>query len=137
MIVAPGHRFLAERVGFEPTVAQRPQRFSRPPHSSTLAPLQSSAWIIPKKKIRRQKENIRSAMICRADVFTWYSPLDSGFAASVKSDSIDGQALCRSRAFMHTFFEINILLRLIRNHLRSQSHSLHHHKANRVRAVAN
>ena len=31
----------AERVGFEPTVAQRPQRFSRPPQSSTLAPLRA------------------------------------------------------------------------------------------------
>ena len=30
----------AERVGFEPTVGQDPQRFSRPPHSAALAPLQ-------------------------------------------------------------------------------------------------
>ena len=29
----------AEGVGFEPTVTVRPQRFSRPPQSSTLAPL--------------------------------------------------------------------------------------------------
>lgn len=30
---------LAERVGFEPTFAKRRKRFSRPPHSTTLAPL--------------------------------------------------------------------------------------------------
>ena len=30
---------LAERVGFEPTVTRRPQRFSRPPLSTTQAPL--------------------------------------------------------------------------------------------------
>ena len=30
----------AERVGFEPTVDLSPQRFSRPPQSATLAPLQ-------------------------------------------------------------------------------------------------
>ena len=30
----------AERVGFEPTVGRDPQRFSRPPRSSTPAPLQ-------------------------------------------------------------------------------------------------
>ena len=30
---------LAERVGFEPTVVQVPQRFSRPPRSTTPAPL--------------------------------------------------------------------------------------------------
>ena len=32
---------LAERVGFEPTVPLRVQRFSRPPDSATLAPLRS------------------------------------------------------------------------------------------------
>ena len=32
---------LAEGVGFEPTVHSRVQRFSRPPHSTTLAPLHS------------------------------------------------------------------------------------------------
>ena len=32
---------MAERVGFEPTVRSRAQRFSRPPHSTTLAPLRS------------------------------------------------------------------------------------------------
>ncbi len=31
----------AEGVGFEPTVSLRPQRFSRPPHSTTLPPLRS------------------------------------------------------------------------------------------------
>ena len=30
---------LAERVGFEPTVPVKVQRFSRPPDSTTLAPL--------------------------------------------------------------------------------------------------
>ena len=30
---------VAEGVGFEPTVRSRVQRFSRPPHSTTLAPL--------------------------------------------------------------------------------------------------
>ena len=38
-----GQNNTAERVGFEPTVAQIPQRFSRPPQSSTLAPLRRSA----------------------------------------------------------------------------------------------
>ncbi len=33
----------AERVGFEPTVARRPQRFSRPSHSTALAPLRTAA----------------------------------------------------------------------------------------------
>ena len=32
-------RYLAEREGFEPSAALRLQRFSRPPQSSTLAPL--------------------------------------------------------------------------------------------------
>ena len=32
---------MAERVGFEPTVRSRAQRFSRPPRSATLAPLQT------------------------------------------------------------------------------------------------
>src|SRR4030095_12566329 len=32
---------LAERVGFEPTVPVRAQRFSRPPDSTTLAPLRT------------------------------------------------------------------------------------------------
>lgn len=36
-----------ERVGFEPKVAQIPQRFSRPSHSSTLAPLWFSS-IVPR-----------------------------------------------------------------------------------------
>src|SRR5688572_13127416 len=31
----------AEGVGFEPTEALRPQRFSRPPHSSALPPLRA------------------------------------------------------------------------------------------------
>src|SRR2546423_5510104 len=35
---------LAERVGFEPTVPVRVQRFSRPPDSTTLAPLRIS-WL--------------------------------------------------------------------------------------------
>ncbi len=41
-------RHLAERVGFEPTVPAKAQRFSRPPRSATLAPLQAR-WrrIIP------------------------------------------------------------------------------------------
>ncbi len=30
---------MAERVGFEPTVRRNAQRFSRPPQSTTLAPL--------------------------------------------------------------------------------------------------
>src|SRR5262249_4613226 len=42
---------LAERVGFEPTVPVRVERFSRPPDSATLAPLQIKArvFIIPWK----------------------------------------------------------------------------------------
>ena len=36
---SPLWRAKAERVGFEPTVVFLPQRFSRPSHSSTLAPL--------------------------------------------------------------------------------------------------
>ena len=35
-------RTLAERVGFEPTVRLRVQRFSRPPRSTALAPLRKS-----------------------------------------------------------------------------------------------
>ena len=34
-----GIKYSAEREGFEPSVAARLQRFSRPPQSSTLAPL--------------------------------------------------------------------------------------------------
>ena len=41
---------MAERVGFEPTVRSRAQRFSRPPRSTTLAPLrnpdrQGAPWV--------------------------------------------------------------------------------------------
>ena len=39
---------MAERVGFEPTDRSHGQRFSRPPHSTTLAPLRSlgsTAWL--------------------------------------------------------------------------------------------
>ena len=35
---------LAERVGFEPTVPLRGQRFSRPSESATLAPLHRTCW---------------------------------------------------------------------------------------------
>src|SRR5258706_11317805 len=40
---------LAERVGFEPTVPGRAQRFSRPPDSTTLAPLRwrANGYISP------------------------------------------------------------------------------------------
>jgi hypothetical protein len=34
-------RLMAERQGFEPWVELPPQRFSRPPHSTALAPLRS------------------------------------------------------------------------------------------------
>ena len=37
---------MAERVGFEPTVPLRAQRFSRPSRSATLAPLRWSYWLI-------------------------------------------------------------------------------------------
>src|SRR5262249_3281978 len=37
--------YLAERVGFEPTVPVRVQRFSRPPDSATLAPLRIKAYL--------------------------------------------------------------------------------------------
>ncbi len=37
-------RRLAEGVGFEPTVTRRPQRFSRPPHSSALATFHSEPY---------------------------------------------------------------------------------------------
>ena len=41
---------VAERVGFEPTVPVKAQRFSRPPDSTTLAPLRASpAW--PKQSL--------------------------------------------------------------------------------------
>ena len=41
---------VAERVGFEPTVPVKVQRFSRPPDSTTLAPLRASpAW--PKQSL--------------------------------------------------------------------------------------
>ena len=42
-LVGSKERHLAEEVGFEPTVALRPQRFSRPSDSSALALLQASA----------------------------------------------------------------------------------------------
>ena len=44
---------LAERVGFEPTVPLRVQRFSRPPDSTTLAPLRMLSCItsIAKKRL--------------------------------------------------------------------------------------
>ena len=35
---------MAERVGFEPTRALRPCRFSRPVHSTTLPPLRGGAY---------------------------------------------------------------------------------------------
>ena len=37
--LSPQSSAVAERVGFEPTVPLRVQRFSRPPDSTTLAPL--------------------------------------------------------------------------------------------------
>ncbi len=39
VLLGPCRRFLAERVGFEPTERFRDQRFSRPPRSTTPAPL--------------------------------------------------------------------------------------------------
>ena len=36
----------AERVGFEPTVTARPQRFSRAPRSTTLAPLRTCCYLM-------------------------------------------------------------------------------------------
>ena len=44
---------LAERVGFEPTVAFRLQRLSRPADSTTLAPLRDSSWLGPRIIPRR------------------------------------------------------------------------------------
>ncbi len=40
------HLHFSERVGFEPTVPYKEQRFSRPPDSTTLAPLHYSCEII-------------------------------------------------------------------------------------------
>ena len=42
---AYGPEELAERVGFEPTVAFRLQRLSRPADSTTLAPLRETSWL--------------------------------------------------------------------------------------------
>ena len=39
------YRRLAEREGFEPPEGINPQRFSRPPHSTTLPPLQVANYI--------------------------------------------------------------------------------------------
>lgn len=46
-------KFLAERVGFEPTGRSRAQRFSRPPHSAALSPLHAvlSASAQPLEKL--------------------------------------------------------------------------------------
>ena len=39
-------RIMAEREGFEPSVGSRPQRFSRPPRSTTPAPLPSTGFAL-------------------------------------------------------------------------------------------
>ena len=40
------NRKMAEREGFEPSVGSRPQRFSRPPRSTTPAPLPSTGFAL-------------------------------------------------------------------------------------------
>ena len=45
---------MAERQGFEPWVELPPQRFSRPPHSTTLAPLHNTK-IFNKKLVTWQQ----------------------------------------------------------------------------------
>ena len=51
---------VAESVGFEPTVASRPQRFSRPSHSSTLATLRAGRYRSASPALRRRR-TVRSA----------------------------------------------------------------------------
>jgi hypothetical protein len=46
--------FLAEEVGFEPTVGTNPQRFSRPSHSAALAPFRSGTLSAFGEKIGQQ-----------------------------------------------------------------------------------
>ena len=46
--------FLAEEVGFEPTVGTNPQRFSRPSHSAALAPFRQRTLSAFGEKIRQQ-----------------------------------------------------------------------------------
>lgn len=45
--MCPEYTKMAEGEGFEPSVPLRAQRFSRPPDSTTLAPLQNAAAIEP------------------------------------------------------------------------------------------
>lgn len=46
--------FVAERKGFEPPVLERVQRFSRPPHSTTLA----SLLIICAKVVKKNEKKL-------------------------------------------------------------------------------
>jgi hypothetical protein len=50
---------MAERVGFEPTVRSRVQRFSRPPRSTTPAPLQRSIFFTARGRTSRLSCRIR------------------------------------------------------------------------------
>ena len=73
-LAPPALRGLAERVGFEPTVPGRAQRFSRPPDSTTLAPLRAAqprilAW--RRRPVPRQGasgSSSRSRRVKRASV---------------------------------------------------------------------
>ena len=42
---------MAERVGFEPTGRVNVQRFSRPPQSATLSPLQAISFLVGQKTL--------------------------------------------------------------------------------------
>src|SRR5262249_61825168 len=71
------HRFLAERVGFEPTVRLPVQRFSRPSHSTSLAPLRGghvtcrSTYGNLRTPAKTAKSGERSATIARAWQLTY------------------------------------------------------------------
>jgi hypothetical protein len=56
---------MAERVGFEPTVPVRVQRFSRPPDSATLAPLHINYFKLLRKRIITLRHSLCHCTVSR------------------------------------------------------------------------
>ena len=73
--------FVAESVGFEPTVASRPQRFSRPSHSSTLATLRVGRYRSTSRRCEKNPCTSPAASSARTPLVTAMSWCSRGSTA--------------------------------------------------------
>src|SRR5688572_13767780 len=77
-LLDPTDGVVAERVGFEPTVPLQVQRFSRPPRSTTLAPLRTKG-----RGLLESGRTIAMAAPCCKPGFTRFSRFSGRFAGDL------------------------------------------------------